>query len=122
MSFAPLSFKVAATLSAQRVVELSAANTVAHATAAGNIIGISTDTVLDTNTAISVQVAGIAKLLFNDTVAAGGLVTSDAAGRGVPFSGATAAAGYVGRLVDTAVSATGTVARVLIQPGIASSE
>lgn len=121
MSYGPLSFAVATTLSAQRIVQISAANTVAHATASGAIIGITTDAPRDTTSAVPVAVSGIAKLFMNDTVAAGGLVTSDASGRGVPFTAATASAGYVGRCLDT-VSATGTIARILVQPGAASSE
>ena len=77
----------------------------------------------DTTAAIPIQVNGEAKLLFNDTVGAGQLVSSDSSGRGVPFTLAntttalTLASAYVGVLVDAAVAATNTVAKVLINPG-----
>ncbi len=119
------SFKVASTLAAQRIVYLSAANTVAYPTGNTQLpVGITMDTVKDTTNAIPVAMRGEqAKLLFNDTVAAGGLVQSDSSGRGVPFTLAntttalTLASAYVGNLVDAAVAATGTIARVLIGPG-----
>lgn len=119
------SFKVATTLAAQRIVAISAAQTVAYPSSNQILpIGITIDTVLDTNQAIPVKGAGEeAKLLFNDTVSAAGLVSSDSSGRGVPFtlanttSALTLASSYVGVLSGDAVSATGTIAKVLIQPG-----
>jgi hypothetical protein len=123
---APLSFKVATTLAAQRIVAMSAADTVAYP-AAGNLlpVGITADTVLDTNQAIPVYGAGnICKLLFDDTVAAAGLVSSDSSGRGIPHvlaattTSLTLAAAYVGILSGEAVAATGTIANVYIQPGL----
>lgn len=123
-AYEPLSFKVASTLAAQRIVAVSAADTVGYP---GNNqtlpIGITVDTVKDTNQAIPVQCGGIAKLYFNDTVAAAGLVASDSSGRGVPFTLAatttalTLASAYVGVLVGAAVAATGTIADVFIAPG-----
>lgn len=121
------SFKVASTLAAQRIVYCSAAQTVAYPAAQPNgvlPVGITTDTVLDTTTAIPVQVSGKAKLLFNDTVSAGGLVTNDASGRGVPLvlsdttTSLTITSSYIGILVGNAVGATGAVEQVLIQPGL----
>lgn len=121
------SFKVATTLLAQRIVAISAAETVAYPAAQPNgvlPIGITTDTVLDTTGAIPVQVAGKAKLFFNDTVSAAGLVTNDASGRGVPLvlsdttTSLTLTSSYIGVLVGAAVAATGTIAEVLIQPGL----
>jgi hypothetical protein len=118
------SFKVATTLSAQRIVAISAANTVAYPANNQTLpIGVTTDTVLETSTAIGVQVAGRAKILFNDTVSAAGLVSSDSSGRGIPFTLAntttalTLASAYIGPLIGAAVAATNTVAEVLIQPG-----
>lgn len=118
------SFKVATTLSAQRIVAISAANTVAYPANNQTLpIGVTTDTVLDTTGAIGVQVGGRAKILFNDTVSAAGLVSSDSSGRGVPFTLAntttalTLASAYIGPLVGAAVAATNTIAEVLIQPG-----
>lgn len=121
------SFKVLTTLAAQRVVVIGTANTVQYpAAAAGSelLAGITKDTVLDTTGAIPVAGPGeIAELYFNDTVSAAGLVGSDTSGRGVPFSLAatstaiSAPAAYLGVLVDAAVAATGTIAKVLIAPG-----
>jgi len=125
MSFKAQSFKVATTLAAQRIVSVSAANTVGYPASNQALpIGITIDTVKDTNQHIPVAMPGeITKLFFNDTVSAAGLVSSDSAGRGVPFTlantttGLTLASAYVGILVDAAVAATATVANVLIAPG-----
>jgi hypothetical protein len=118
-TFAPHSFKVTSTLSAQRIVAISADNTVALAdTIASMPAGITGDTVLDTTSSIPVHGPGsIARLYFNDTVAAGGLVAANASGQGIPAAGTTLTSTYVvGVLVDAAVAATGTVANVLINP------
>ena len=125
---APLSFDVATTLSAYRAVGVSAANTVAYPSANTTLpIGITLDTVKDTINSIPIAGPGnIAKLFFNDTVAAAGLVAVDTSGRGVPFTlgAATTTAmtlqtAYLGVLVGAAVSATGTIADVYICPGFA---
>lgn len=113
------SFKVAATLAAYRAVYLNGtANQVGYPTNTLSApIGITTDTVLDTTQNIPVQLDGIARLFFNDSVAAGGLVAVDSSGRGVPFFGVTAAASYVlGRLIGSKVETTGTVADVIVNP------
>lgn len=119
------SFKVATTLAAQRIVakSTSTAFTVAYPEASDVLpYGVTLDTVLDTNQAIPVKISGEAKVLFNDTVACGALVASDTSGRGIPFTpGNTTAAltvptGVIGTLIDTSVDATGTVAKVLINP------
>lgn len=118
------SYKVASTLAAQRAVAVTAAQTVGYPANARVLpIGITLDTVNDTNEGIPVQHNGKAKLLFNDTVAAGALVASDSSGRGIPFTLAntttslTLASAYLGVLVGNAVAATGTIAEVLILPG-----
>jgi hypothetical protein len=117
MSFAPVSFKVGATLAAYIIVKASAGDTVNKATAATDkLLGITADDVENTNEAIPVMVSGIAKLQFNDTCAVGGFVTADANGYGVPVSVTTAGVYSIGQLVGPAVSATGTIAEVLIQP------
>lgn len=120
MSLAPESFKVLTTLAAQRIVShvTGTANTV-HYPAANTemMVGITEDTVLDTTASIPVLGPGaIAKVLFNDTCAAGELVTADSSGRGVPFVAVTAPTSYVGVLVGASVAATGTIAEVRIQP------
>lgn len=124
MSNNSISFAVSTTLAAQRIVAISGANTVAFP--ANNQIlpiGVTIDTVKDTTSAIPVQINGRAKVFFNDTVAAAGLVSSDSSGRGIPFTLAntttalTLASAYVGVLIGNAVSVTGTIAEILIQPG-----
>jgi len=125
MSKAVNSFLVASTLAARRAVAITAGETVGYpANAQALPIGITLDTVLDTTSSIPVACAGeIAELLFDDTVAAAGLVGIDSSGRGIPFTLAntttalTLANAYIGVLVGPAVAATGTIARVLINPG-----
>lgn len=119
------SFKVASTLAAQRIVAITAADTVGYPASNQVLpIGITKDTVKDVTQAIPVAGPGeIAKLYFNDTVAAAGLVSSDSSGQGIPFTLAntttalTLASAYVGVLVGAAVAATGTIAQVYICPG-----
>ena len=118
------SFKVAATLASQRIVAIGisgTADTVMYPSSTGTpLIGITVDTVLDTTAGIPVQVNGIAKLLFNDTVTCGTLVTCDTSGRGVPYvfgSASTSSAFYIGILVGPSVADTGTISDVLINPG-----
>lgn len=116
------SFSAATTLSAQRIVEVTGDHTVAYATSSSLLpIGVTIDSMADTTNAIAVQLNGLAKLYFNDTVSAGGLVSADDSGRAVPYTAATVAAGYVGVLVGAAVAATGTIANVLILPGSGST-
>jgi hypothetical protein len=124
---APISMKVATTLSAYRVVTAlsGTANTVAYPESdARPYIGITGNTVLDTNGAIPVHIAGIAKLYFNDTCVSGKVVGADTSGRGIPFvfgdtigAGLTASSAYIGVLIGPSVDATGTIADVLIMPG-----
>ena len=123
MSKGDESFQVSATLAAQRIVAVSAEGVFYPTNTSTPVIGVTQDTVLDTNSSIPVRLGGrLAKVLFNDTVAAGGMVAADSSGRGVPYTAATAATWYIGPLVGAAVAATGTIAEVLIQPGQASSE
>lgn len=123
---APLSFKVAATLAAQRFVACisGTANTVGYPQAGKLPIGITIQDVKDTTQAIPVYgVGNIAKLLFNQAVTTGNLVAADANGMGVAFSLAetttslTLPSAYGGILVGDTVAATGTIADVLVMPG-----
>lgn len=120
------SFNVAATLTSQRGVILNGtAHTVGYPNTTTAIpIGITTDDVQDTNQGISVAGPGeIAKLYFNDTVTSGARVGLDTSGRGIPYvAGGTTTVhtAFLGILVDASVAATGTVAKVLILPGIGS--
>jgi len=119
------SFKVATTLSAYRFVAVSAQGTVAYPANNQTLpIGVTLDDVNDTTGGIPVAMVGsIAKLYFNDTVSAAGLVSSDSSGRGVPFTLAntttalTLASAYGGILEGAAVAATGTIANIVVMPG-----
>lgn len=120
------SWKVAATLAAQRIVSMAtdSAYTVEYPAVANDLpVGITVDTVKDTTQGIPVAGPGeIAKLLFDDTVTAGGLVGSNSSGRGIPIAdvatttGFTILAAYVGiSMAD--VDTTGTIENVYIMPG-----
>lgn len=116
----PLSFKVRSTLAAYRIVapDTAGSNFVIYpAAATWQPIGITMDTVKDTNQGIPVAGPGrIARLQFNDTVAAGALVASNNAGQGVPHVDTTAGSYVIGRLIGAAVALTSTVAEVLVMP------
>jgi hypothetical protein len=115
-AYEPLSFKQASSITAHRIVRVSAVNTVAHCSATTDIIaGVTTDEATNSNQRVPVAVAGIAKVYCNETMAAGVLVQSDASGRAVPFVEGTAGVYTLGVLLET-VSATGTLAQVLVQP------
>lgn len=118
MSNAPQSFNVATTLAAYHIVKMgSAGNGVVYATSATDFgLGITVDDVKNTTDSIPVAITGIAKLQFNDTCAIGAFVQSDATGLGVPAVVTTAGIYVIGILVGPAVSATGTIADVLINP------
>lgn len=120
------SFEVATTLSAYRIVSgvAGTANTVAYPTSEQvPVIGVTANDVKDTNTAIPVIIAGRAKLFFNDTCAAGSLVSADSSGRGAPFTlsdtttSVTLTGQYVGILLGASVAATATIAEILVRPG-----
>jgi hypothetical protein len=112
---APLSFKVLSTLLAYRIVAPNTAGSDAviyPSAATVKPIGITTDTVKDTTSAIP----GVAKLYFNETCPTGALIAADSSGRGVPHTDTTAGSYVIGQLIGPAVAATGTIADVLIQP------
>ena len=116
------SFDVAATLLSQRIMSQTTATAWAvkyPASAAEVAFGVSVDTVIDATCQIPVQITGVAKILFNQTVAVGALVASDSSGRGVVHTDVTAGSYYIGTLLET-VNATGTIAKVLINPGVRS--
>jgi hypothetical protein len=118
-NFEPISFKVATTLAAYRIVTnlTGTANSVKYpAAATERPLGVTVDTVLDTVNAIPVKVAGIAKVQFNDTITSGQMVAADSSGLGVKHVDTTAGSYVVGVLVGPTVALTGTIAEVLIQP------
>lgn len=115
----PISMRANATIAAYRIVTAltGTANTVkVPANATELPVGITADTILDTTTAIPVAIAGIRKLYFNDTVTSGAYVASNNAGQGVPHVNTTAGSFVIGILIGPSVSATGTIADVLINP------
>lgn len=124
------SFKVLTTLSAYRVVAAvtgTAFTCQYPSVAPASILGVTKDTVKDTTN--SIPVAGVgerAKLYFNDTCASGEYVGADTSGRGVRWTVAadtttslTVTAAYVGILLGPTVALTGTLAEILVQPGLA---
>lgn len=117
----PLSMKVLTTIPAYRIVAPNTTGSwtaILPATAGVPPIGITTDTVKETSQGIPVAFSGVAKLQFNDTVAAGGLVACDGGGLGlgVPHVNITAGSYVIGYLVGPAVALTGTIADVFINP------
>jgi hypothetical protein len=118
MSFAPISLKVGDSIAAYRIVHLNGAMQVALTSATTDgIIGVTTDVATNANQAVPVAVSGVALVYCNDTFTAGGLVTTNAAGQAVPATAGTAGVAVLGRMLET-VSATGTIAKVLVQPSI----
>ncbi len=120
MSKAPQSFKVATTLTAYRMVRISAGNTVAYCTATSDIpIGITLNDVKEITQALPVAGPGdIAKLYFSNSVAAGSLVMVDsgAAGQGKLLAATTAGVWSLGILIGNKVNDVGTLGDVLIMP------
>lgn len=116
MAFDPVSFKVADSITAYRIVRVSGINTVAACSATTDIIaGVTTDNVNSSSQAVPVQVHGIGKVYCNETMAAGVLVMTDASGRAIPFVESTAGVWTLGVLLET-VASTGAIASILINP------
>lgn len=116
MSYAPLSFKQGDSIAAYRIVRVSGVQTVAACSATTDIIaGVTADNANASTQGVPVIVAGIGRVLFNDSIAAGGLVMTDASGRGIPFAESTAGVYTLGVSLQT-INATGGVGEVLINP------
>lgn len=116
MSYAPVSFKQGDSIAAYRIVRISGSHTVALASATTDVLaGITQDNAGSSNQAVPVAVGGIAKVYCNDTFTAGGIATTNAAGQAVPATANTAGVYVIGVVLDT-VTATGTIASILIQP------
>mgnify|MGYP001289331309 CR=1 FL=1 len=115
----PFSFKAGSTLAAARGVTLATgtAQTVKYPAAYTEApIGITQDTILDTNQAIGVLTEGPADLEFASTVTAGELVAIDSTGKGVKHTDTTAGSFVIGKLISPLIAITGTIGKVLIQP------
>ena len=124
------SFKVLTTLSAYRCVACvtGTAATVQYPAAATQMpIGVTKDTVKDTTGAIPVACVGErTRLYFGDTCASGELVKSLSDGSGARWTIApdtttslTLSGAYVGVLLGPTIALTGTLAEILVMPGIA---
>ena len=117
MSYAPISMKQGDSIAAYRIVRLTSADTVALCTAATDFpLGVTQDNANAANQRVPVAIAGIARVYCNDSIAAGGLVQSDASGRAVPAVATTAGVYAVGVLLGPKVNATGAIAEILVQP------
>ena len=116
MSFAPVSFKAADSLPAYRIVKISAANTVNICTASTDkCIGVTVDDATAANQAIPVAVAGVVRIQFNETCAAGNFVMANTLGMAIPAVATTAGVQVIGVCLGT-VAATGTQMEVLLRP------
>lgn len=117
MSFANISMKQGDSIAAYRIVRVtSTPHTVALASATTDVlVGVTQDNAGASTQAVPVAVHGIARVYMNDTCASGALITTDASGRGVPATANTAGVYVVGVCLDT-VSATGTIASILVHP------
>lgn len=117
MSYAPISFKQADSIAAYRIVRVtSSPNTVALCSATTDIIiGVTTDNAGKSSQAVPVGISGVHKVYMNETAPAGTLVMTNASGQGIPFVESTAGVYVLGTLLNT-VSATGTLAEVLVNP------
>lgn len=122
MSHLPsISMKTAATLPAYRLVTMATgtADTVKLPVAVSEVlIGITQDTNLNIGDSVPVATGGISKLYFNDTMTSGKFVAASTTvpGAGVAHADVTVGSYVIGVLIGPAVTATATVADVLIQP------
>lgn len=118
MSWAPVSMKVADSIAAYRIVRVTSAETVALCSAlTDNPFGVTQDNSNAATQAVPVAVGGICRVYVNDSIAAGGLVASDAVGRAIPYVALSTGSYYVGILIGTKVNATGAIAEILLRPG-----
>lgn len=117
MSYAPISLLQGDSIAAYRIVRVTSGETVALCTAATDFpVGVTTDNANSSNQRVPVAIAGLARVYCNDSIAAGGLVMSDASGRAVPAVATTAGVYVVGVLVGPKVNATGAIADILVRP------
>jgi hypothetical protein len=115
----PVSFGVLSTLSAYRGVaaDTAGSNNVIYPSAATVCpIGVTTDSVKDTTSAIPVAIGGICKLEINDSLPTGSFVALDSSGRGVPHVNTTAGSYVIGTHVGKTVTVSGTVSEIVFNP------
>lgn len=122
-SFEPVSMKCADSITAYRIVRVSAGDTVAACSAATDVpFGITQDNSNAATQAVPVAVAGIARVYVNDSIAAGGLFMTDSVGRAIPYVASSTGNYSVGILIGPKVNATGAIAEVLISPKLGISQ
>lgn len=104
---ADISFPASGDLSANqhRFVKLNSSKQVALCGAGQSALGIQQDAPAATNRATEVRYLGVSKLLLGGTVAADGLIASDASGKGVAYTAASVLAGTPEPLAGSYVAA-----------------
>lgn len=122
MSYASVSMKQADSIAAYRIVRVTSADTVALTSALTDVpFGVTQDNANASTQAVPVAIAGIARVYCNDSIAAGGLVGTDATGRGIPYVVISTGSYYVGILIGPKVNATGAIAEILVRPGFSAA-
>ena len=118
MGIAQVSMKQGDSIAAYRIVRVTSADTVAACSAVTDVpFGVTQDNANASTQAVPVAIAGIARVYFNDSVAAGALVATDASGRAIPYVALSTGSYYVGILIGPKVNATGAIAEILVRPG-----
>ena len=124
------SFIANATLSAYRIVAITAANTVGYATTTTSLMfGVTEDASEGgTGSAVSVIIGGTAKVQLNDSITTAGRITAGANGLGLPLTqpqliNSTTASGFgIGMALETVAPGTNAVIEVLVIPMLNSIE
>jgi hypothetical protein len=117
MSIAPVSMKHLDSLTAYRIVGMTTTGLIFHADTTTVVpIGVTQDNSNSPNQLVPVAIGGIAKVYCNDSIAAGGLVGTDAVGRAIPYVVVSTGSYFVGINVGPKVNATGALAEILIRP------
>lgn len=117
MSYAPVSMKVADSISAYRIVRVNSANLVAACSASTDVpFGITQDNSNAATQYVPVAIAGIARVYVNDSIVAGGAFMTDSVGRAIPYVAASTGNYMVGLNIGPKCNATGALAEVLVRP------
>lgn len=116
MSHVPgISLNVGDSIAAYRLVKISSGSAVLCDTVTACPVGITQNDAQNSGQAVEIGLYGKLKLQFNETMTAGALFQTNASGQGVPHVSLTAGSYAAGICLDT-VSATGTIANVLLKP------
>lgn len=119
-----LSYKMANSVSAMRVVSPDTAAMTCKLPASANVmpLGITIDDIDQASGVVPVKTTGIADLVFAGSCTMGGFVTFDSAGKGVEFApastttGLTLGTGVVGINVGGVVTTANQVSKVQLAP------